>query len=193
MISTIHFIPILTLDSVFNKPNFLSDIQDGLKRAVSIMASKVVCNQVRRLYDALGCLHLPTTSYYFQSNSIVSLIILSIISDTNQIVMDRDADNAFYVFNEDGIYMRFIQYKVTNLYTYVVEEGSEFSILTYITVEGEKEKHFDIDRTCAKVVVELQEALVSPSDYDLAKVVVNNVVGQSPFHRIDIRIDMAIY
>ena len=43
------------------------------------------------------------------------------------------------------------------------------------------------------VVWELQEVLASPSDYDLANAVENNIVGSTPFTRRDIRIATLIH
>ena len=57
--------------------------------------------------------------------------------------MDTDVENAFYVFAEDGTYMKFARCKPTNLYTYVIEEESE--VLTHSTVAGESNKFSNID------------------------------------------------
>ena len=50
-----------------------------------------------------------------------------------------------------------------------------------------------VDRTRAKAVREMQEVLASPSDYDLANAIENNVVGATPFTRRDVRIASIIH
>lgn len=91
---------------IFNNPNFLSDIRDGLTRAVNTTASRVVFNQVGRLYDVFRVLPLLSTGYYLQPGGIANLTGLSLLSNTNQIIMNIDVENAFYVFAEDGMYMK---------------------------------------------------------------------------------------
>ena len=103
-------------------------------------------------------------------------------------------ENAFYVFNRtDGTYMKYTWCVKSNLYTYVVGEGEENDVLLHSTVEGEGSKFSNINQTRAKAVRELQEVLASPSDYDLANAVKNNIVGSTPFTRRDIRIATVIH
>ena len=59
--------------------------------------------------------------------------------------MDTDIENAFYVFAEDGTYMKFARCKTMNLYTYVIDEESE--VLINSTVAGESKKFSNIDQT----------------------------------------------
>ena len=83
--------------------------------------------------------------------------------------MDIDLENAFYVFAEDGTYMKFARCETTNLCTCVIDEESE--VLIHSTVAGESNKFSNINQTKAKAVHKLQEVLASPSDYDLANAV----------------------
>ena len=53
---------------------------------------------------------------------VANIIGLFLLSDTRQIYMDIDVENAFYVFAEDGTYMKFVWCKTTNLYTYDIGE-----------------------------------------------------------------------
>ena len=59
--------------------------------------------------------------------------------------MDTDVENAFYVFAEDGTYMKFTRCRTMNLYTYIVNEESE--VLIHSTVAGESNKFSNIDQT----------------------------------------------
>ena len=108
--------------------------------------------------------------------------------------MDTDVENAFYVHNRhDGSYMKYTRCPRTNLYTYVVGEAKENKVLLHATVEDNEERFSLIDRTRAKAVREMQEVLASPSDYDLANAIENNVVGATPFTRRDVRIANIIH
>ena len=99
-------------------------------------------------------------------------------------VIDTDVENTFYVFNkEDGTYMKYTRCETLNLYMYVIGKDEEKDVLLHSTVEGEGRKFSNINQTCAKAVRELQEVLASPSDYDLANAVENNVIGSTPFTR----------
>ena len=96
-----------------------------------------------RLCGALKSLPLPfsPSEYYFQPNSIINIISLSLLSGTHQIVMDIDVENTSYVFNrEDWMYTKYTRCATTNLYTYVVGVGLESEVLLHSTVEGEGKK-----------------------------------------------------
>lgn len=97
--------------------------------------------------------------------------------------MDTAIKNAFHVFAEDGTYIEFTKCKTTNLYIYVFKEGCKLSTLIHAIVAGEEVELSNIDTTCAKVAYELQEVLVSPSDYGLNNTVENNIIGSTTFTR----------
>ena len=98
--------------------------------------------------------------------------------------MNTAVENAFYVHNkDDGTYMKYTQCPRTNLYTYVIEEGKENNVLLHSTVEEESNKFSQIDQTRVKAVREMQQVLESPSNYDMANAIENNVVGATPFAR----------
>ena len=86
------------------------------------------------------------------------------------------------------VHMKYTQCPRTNLYTYVVGEAKENNVLMHATVEGNSDQFSPIDRTRVKAVCEMQEVLASPSDYDLANAIENNIVGATPFTRRDVRI-----
>ena len=108
--------------------------------------------------------------------------------------MDTDVESAFYGHNRhDGSYIKYTQCPKTNLYTYVIEEGKENNVLLHSTVEEECNKLSQIDQTRAKAVREMQQVLASPSNYDLANAIKNNVVRATPFTRRDVRIANIIH
>ena len=108
--------------------------------------------------------------------------------------MDTNVENAFSVHNRhDVLYMKYTRCPRTNLYTSVVGETKENKVLLHATAEDNEERFSIIDWTCAKAVQEMQEVLGSPSDYDLANAIENNVVGAIPFTRMDVRITSVIH
>ena len=108
--------------------------------------------------------------------------------------MDTNVGNTFYVHNRyDGSYMKYTRCPRTNLYTYVVGEEKENKVLLHATVEDNEERFSTIDQTRAKAVREMQEVLASPSNYDLANAIENNVVGSTPFTRRDVQIASIIH
>ena len=102
--------------------------------------------------------------------------------------MDTAVENAFYIHNtDDGTYMKYTRCPRTNLYTYVVVDRKEHNVLLHLTVEEVSSKFSQIDQTWAKAVREMQQVLASPSNYDMAKTIENNVVRATPFTRRDVR------
>ena len=75
----------------------------------------------------------------------------------------------------------------------VVGEAKENEVLMHATVEGKSERFSQIDQTQGKAVRKIQEVLASPSDYDLANTIENNVVRAIPFTRRDVRIANIIH
>ena len=107
--------------------------------------------------------------------------------------MDSAIDNAFYVFNPDGSYIRF---KPTDNGMYVIEVenvGKQNVTLAHQTVKENKSKYSDLDYKRAVKIRELQESLGFPSDKDLAHAIEYNVLGNTPFTRRDVRIAKEIF
>ena len=123
----------------------------------------------------------------FNPNNIGNIINLSSLSDLYRTLMDTEKENAFYIHNKDGIYMKYARCPRTNLYTYVVGNGREHNVLLHSTVEEESNKFSQIDQSQAKAVSEMQQVLASLSNYDMANAIENNVVGATPFTRRDVR------
>ena len=88
--------------------------------------------------------------------------------------MNTAVENMFYIFATNGTYKKLARGKITNLCTYVID--AEREVVIYSTVEWEGNKFSTTNQTCTKAVRELQVVLASPSDYDLANAVENNVV-----------------
>jgi hypothetical protein len=107
--------------------------------------------------------------------------------------MDTAIDNAFYVFNEDGTYIKFSR---TSNGMYCIDINTDedgHMIMTHQTVKGESAHFSAIDCRRAAKVRDLQEVLACPSNIDLANAVKHNGTGNNPFTRRDIRIAKKIF
>ena len=71
---------------------------------------------IGHLTSNLGDLPLPDSHYYYSPNSIANILLPAILSKTHCIYMDTNLDNAFYVFDEKGRYLRFYNCPITNIY-----------------------------------------------------------------------------
>ena len=70
--------------------------------------------------------------------------------------MDTAMGNILYVHNRHhGSYMKNKRCAKMNLYTYLIEEGTEHEVLIYSTVEGESDKFSQIDQNQTKAVREM--------------------------------------
>jgi hypothetical protein len=107
--------------------------------------------------------------------------------------MDTAIDNAFYVFNEDGTYIRFSRTPNGMYCIDINTDDDDHVVMAHQTVKGESAHFSAIDCRRASKVRELQEILACPSDIDLANAVEHNVIGNNPFTRRDIRIAKKIF
>jgi hypothetical protein len=108
--------------------------------------------------------------------------------------MDTAIENAFYVFNEDGSYIKFTPSN-NGMYCLDIrsDDNNEPHVMAIQTVKDEQSKFSNIDCTRAEAIRKLQEVLACPSDFDLANAVEHNVIGNNPFTRRDVRIAKQIY
>jgi hypothetical protein len=155
--------------------------------------SKFKVNQIGRLCADLDMLPLPSTGYYFYPKGVANILSLAMIAETKRVVMDTAIDNAFYVFNEDGTYIRFS--RTTNgMYCIDINtDEDDHVVMAHQTVKGESSHFSAIDCRRAAKIRELQEVLACPSDVDLANAVEHNVIGNNPFTRRDVRIAKKIF
>ena len=137
----------LVLDSganlcLFTDPDILKRLQDA-KRPISIHCggTSFHATKIGSLYDDLKHLSLPQDGYnYFHENGVANLLSLAKVAVENIVVLNTAIDNAFYVFNNDGSYIRFAC-QPNGLYCLYVSDGDDLKMLL-TTVEGEKEKYW---------------------------------------------------
>ena len=187
----------LVLDSgaslcLFTNPDLLKEIQDA-ERAIPIHCggTSFRATKTGQLCDSLQHLPLPKEGIYYQEHGVANLLSLAMVAANNRVVMDTAIDNAFYVYNDDGSYIRFAC-QSNGLYSLEVSDGDDPKLFL-TTVEGEKSKFSALDCTRATRVRHLQNCLGFPSDADLAKALEYGVIGPTPFSRRDIRIANKIY
>ena len=86
--------------------------------------------------------------------------------------MDTAVDNAIHVYYEDGNTRRFALCKCNLYYYYMSQE--EGTLLTIMSVEGNKESVSDLDCRRAEKARRLQEVTGSPTTKDLTICMINN-------------------
>ena len=96
---------------------------------------KSECFKKGSLNRSLGDLPLPKDDYYYSPDSMANILSLALISKTNRVYMDTAIDNAFYVFDGEGKYLRFHLYRSTNLYRLDVEQTNDGATI-FTTIEG---------------------------------------------------------
>ena len=67
--------------------------------------------------------------------------------------MDTEKENAFYLQNKDGTYLKYTRCSMTNLYTYVVGNGREHNRLLHSTMVEESSKFSQTDQSWAALIV----------------------------------------
>jgi hypothetical protein len=138
--------------------------------------------------------NLYHSGYYYYPKGVANILSLALLAKTKRVVMDTAIENAFYVFNEDGSYIKFLP---SNNGMYCLDIGSDNNnephVMAIQTVKDEQSKFSSIDCTRAEAIRKLQEVLACPSDFDLANTVEHNVIGNNPFIRRDVRIAKQIY
>jgi hypothetical protein len=180
---------------IFKDAFLLMDIQPDDKRSINVRTtdSKFKVNRLGRLCNDLTALPLPSDGYYYYPNGVANILSLAMIAESKRVVMDTAIDNAFYVFNEDGTYIRFAR---TSNGMYCIDintDEDDHVVMAHQTVKGESAHFSSIDCRRAAKIRDLQEALACPSDVDLANAVEHNIIGNNPFTRRDVRIAKKIF
>ena len=158
--------------------------ESGIKSA----SGQFDCEEVAELTDELNNVPLSSKSYYLNKENAANILLLSMLSDEYRVFMDTAIDNAFYVFDDEGKYIRFGRCPISNLYRLDInlhENGK--TVLNVITVEDRMEEFSSLEYSRAKAARDLKYALICPSDQDLAHAIEYNIIGNNEFRREDIR------
>ena len=145
------------------------------------------------LSDVFKHLPLPQDGYYYDEEAVANLLSLGQITKEFQVYMNTAIDDAIYIINSEGKYLRFGRLK-HNLYGVYLGDGRpEEMCYAFSTVDGKKALFSQLDCKRAEAVRNLQERLGYPSDVDLANAIEYNVLGTCEFNRRDIRIANKIF
>jgi hypothetical protein len=167
-------------------------VDDKKKMKVRTTDSIFHVNNIGDLCDSLKSLPLPSEGYYYYPKGVANISSLALLAKTKRVVMDTAIENAFYVFNEDGSYVKFVP-SSNCMYCLDIRLNEDPHAMAIQTIKEEQSKFSNIDCTRAEAVRKLQEVLACPSDYDLAEAVEHNIIGNIPFTRRDVRIAKQIY
>jgi hypothetical protein len=180
---------------IFKDAFLLTDIISDTKQSIGVRTtdSNFRIDNIGCLCSDLNTLPLPSEGYYYYPKGVANILSLAMLTDTKQVVMDSAIDNAIYVFNEDGTYVRFSKTPNGMYCINITTDGENQIILAHQTVKGESAHFSAIDCRRAAKVRELQKALACPSDFDLANAIEHNVIGNNPFTRRDVRIAKKIF
>ena len=187
----------LVLDSgatvnLMNNPSFLKNIKET-SSAITIHCggATVSNNQVGEICDELRNLPLPTKDYFFHPTGVANLLSLARVSKEHRVFLDTSIENAFYVFADDGKYIKFALDK-NNLYCLHVDDGTSPHV--FLTTVGNKSKTYsDLDVRRATLARDIQNRLGLPSDVDLANSLENGTIPECGINRRDIRIAKDIF
>jgi hypothetical protein len=181
---------------IFKDAFLLTDIISDNKQSIGVHTtdSNFRVSDTGRLCDDLDALPLPSEGYYYYPKGVANILSLALIADTKRVVMDSATiDNAIYVFNEDGSYVRFSKTHNGMYCIDITTDEGNHVVLAHQTVKWESAHFSAIDCRRAAKVRDLQEALACPNDFDLANAIEHNVIGNNPFTRRDVRIAKKIF
>jgi hypothetical protein len=116
-------------------------------------------------------------------------IIRSVHNVNNQ--YNTAIENAFYVYADDGSYIKF-ELNKNKLYCLHVDDGSSPHIFLP-TVDGESKSYLDLDVRRATLARDIQNCLVLPSDVDFANSLENGTIQECGINRRDTRIAKDIF
>ena len=148
--------------------------------------------QIGLLSKIFEHLPLPKKGCYYNQNAMVNILSLRQIAKEFTVKMNTAVDNAIYVYNKDGKYIRFVRTRA-NLYCAYLhpDEGEDKCYLA--TVKDRKAMFSEADYRRAEAVQNLQLRLGHPSNVDLVNVMEYNVLGPCNLNRRDIRIAHKIF
>jgi hypothetical protein len=132
---------------IFKDAFLLTDIQSDDKQSIGVRTtdSKFRVNDIGRLCDDLNMLPLPSKGYYFYPKGVANILSLTMIAETKRVVMDTAIDNAFYVFNEDGTYIRFSRTPNSMYCIDINTNEDDHVVMAHQTVKGESAHFSAID------------------------------------------------
>ena len=148
-------------------------------------------NQVGQLCDELKVLPLPQDDLHLHTDGVANLLSLALLSESHRVFLDTRIDNAFYVYKDNGEYIRF-QKEPNGLYCLHVDDGTSPAMLL-TTVEKEKKLFSTLDVKRATLARYIQDCLCLPSDEDFANGLETGGIKECGVSRRNINIANAIF
>jgi hypothetical protein len=148
-------------------------------------------NQIGELCNDLKDLPLPQDDLHLHKDGVANLLSLALLSKSHRIVLDTSIDNAFYVYKDNGEYIRF-SLEPNGLYCLHVDDGSSPATLL-TTVDEEKKLFSALDVKRAALARYIQDCLCLPSDEDFANGLENGGIKECGVSRRNINIAKAIF
>jgi hypothetical protein len=148
-------------------------------------------NQVGDLCDDLKILPLPQDDLHLHKDGVANLVSLALLSKSHKIVLDTSIDNAFYVYKDNGEYIRF-SFEPNGLYCLHEDAGSSPATLL-TTVDEEKKLCSALDVKRATLARYIQDCLCLPSDKDFANGIETGGIAECGVSRRNIEIAKAIF
>jgi hypothetical protein len=128
---------------------------------------------------------------HLHKDSVANLLLLALLSKSHRVTLDTKVDNAFYVYKDNGEYIRF-KLESNGLYCLHVDDGtSPATLLT--TVDEEKKLFPALDVKRATLARYVQNYLCLPSDEDFANGIETGGIMECGVSRWNIGIAKAIF
>ena len=136
------------------------------------------CISAGSLSYRLSHLPLPKDGYIVFPNRVANLISLAALVNEFRVLYNLSVDNAFYVFHNNGTYIKFTK-QANGLYIYFVPDqantsSSEHNL--FLTVADEKAKYSTLDYKQAEKACDLQNCLCLHSNKDLICTIKNGII-----------------
>jgi hypothetical protein len=148
-------------------------------------------NQVGQLCDELKVLPLPQDDLHLHKDGVANLLSLALLSESHRLYLDTRVDNAFYVYKDNGEYIRFKK-EPNGLYCLHVDDGTAPATLL-TTVDKEKKLFSALDVKRATLARYIQDCLCLPSDEDFANGLETGGIKECGVSRRNINIAKAIF
>lgn len=180
-------------NTIFFNRELLEDIKQIIPKLFNTGENPVQFKQMGELHKKFDYLPLPKEGYYFDEGAVANLLLLAHIVKEFDVYLNTAVDNALYVLDGHGKYLRFGS-ESGNLYgAYLGGKGTQGACYGFTTVKGQKALFSELDCRRAEAVRNLQEHLGYPSDKDFANAIDYNMLGTCEFNRRDIRIARKIF
>jgi hypothetical protein len=148
-------------------------------------------NQIGDLCDDLKSFPFPQEELHLHEDGVADLVSLALLSKSHRIYLNTRVDNVFYVYKDNGEYIRF-QLESNGLYCLHVDDGSSPTTLL-TTVEEEKKLFSALDVKRATLARYIQDCLCFPSDEDFANGLETGGINECGVSRRNIYIAKAIF